>query len=256
MRSARTRIRRTTASVVWPHRLMDQYEAAASSEATTAALDDSVLEYDAAALQCRPPSAVTRQEPAFGDEATEVRDGLELALSPISNTGYKWVSFRTDRDSVNKYVATWRAGSGNKRFSLGSYRTAVEAAMAVAKYKKSEQAAPAGAKRTLWDDTSHDEDGTQGRKKQRAAPSLEAVTCSVVATDAHDQGNDAACHRATRRLLQTAKPWHVQALLADFGLGTEGAPAELARRLARALTSCSSDHGSVQPAASCATDPL
>ena len=76
------------------------------------------------------------------------------------------------------------------------------------------------------------------QKKQRTTTSTSfssEVTCTAVEVQEIASEACDVCELATGRLFHMAKPWHVQALLADFGVQTDGTPAELARRLAHQL---------------------
>ena len=164
------------------------------------------------------------QQPA---EATVTHlEGFDLVLSRSSTSGYMNVSLRAGQSEFVKrpYHARVEAGylDGTKtraHLSLGYHATAAEAALAVAKYRSGHGTEPNGSPIRK-----------RHKHQQRATPSATMVTCAAVEVEDGD-----FCHLAAARLLQNATPWHMQALLADFGAQTDGTPQELARRLAEHL---------------------
>ena len=183
------------------------------------------------------------QDPAPTSVATTTTlDGFELALSSRSSTGYKWVNFKYDCSGPlqKPYHAQFcvRRDRKNHKINLGYHKTAAGAALAVAKYRSGNH----GNK-----ELAGDVHKKSLHKKQRMSPSS-VVTCTAVEVEASEEVCDAVeveatseecdvCQLATDRILEKAKPWHIQALLADFGAKTDGSPAELARRLADQLIS-------------------
>ena len=175
------------------------------------------------------------QQPVASVAATPMTlDGFELVQSSRGSTGYKWVTLKVSNDYVlqKPYHAQYNVGGQNK-VNLGYHETAADAALAVAKYRscngrleKQKHVGKAIHKKQVHKSV-HE-------KLHRATPSS-VVTCTAVEVEANEECD--FCQLATDRLLQKAKPWHVQALLADFGVQTDGSPAELARRLADQLVS-------------------
>ena len=181
-----------------------------------------------------PARAAMAEQPAASLAPITSLDGFELALSSRSNTGYRNVCFHNGPDFHRRpYHAQVRCslnGTGAERgvVNLGHYATATEAALAVAKYRTENHGGSAVRKR-----------------KQHTPPPVTVVTCAAVDAVEVEGNEDAAVDAVevegnedsviSHRLIQKAQPWHMQALLADFGSSTEGTPEELARRLASQL---------------------